>query len=379
MKTNLFDYHLPRELIAQSPMTPRDHSRLLVYDRKAKKITHDHFYNLVRCLKPTDVLVFNDTKVFPARLFGRKETVPRQARKTFGGGKIEVFLLRSVAGDTWEVLMGGKVRRVGQKIHFTKSLQCEVVKKLPDGIWHVRFNKTPKQVLLIANKIGATPTPPYIKKIVRLKDYQTIYAKKVGSVAAPTAGFHFTKRLLAQLKKKGVQFEYVTLHVGFGTFQPVKVNDIRQHKIHSEYAEIDSTTAKRLVQAKKDGRRIIAVGTTTVRTLETAFDKFTGSRRALAGRRQKVGASPPALLCNAKRAGAPTYPRGFRGWISTFIYPGYKFKFVDAIITNFHLPKSSLLMLVSAFVGRKHTLDIYKKAIKKTYRFYSFGDGMFIE
>jgi S-adenosylmethionine:tRNA ribosyltransferase-isomerase len=335
MKTSLFDYHLPRERIAQFPITPRDHSRLLVYNKKSKKLIHDHFYNLGDYLQPDDVLVFNDTKVFSARLFGRKET----------GGLMEVFLLRPLTGNTWEVLIGGKVRRVGLNIGFTKGLKCEVTKKLPDGIWQARFNKSPKQVLQIANQIGTTPIPPYIKKLAKLKDYQTIYAKKVGSVAAPTAGFHFTKKLLAQLKKKGIRFEYITLHVGFGTFQPVKVDNIEQHTIHSEYAEVDAATVKKLIQAKKDGRRIIAVGTTTVRTLEFFFNK----------KSQKKS-----------------------GWINTFIYPGYRFKFIDTIITNFHLPKSSLLMLVSAFAGRQQVLNIYKKAVQKKYRFYSFGDGMLL-
>ena len=343
MKTSQFDYNLPQERIAQSSIRPRDHSRLLVYNRKTKKIIHDHFYNLSDYVQLTDILVFNNTKVFPARLFGRKQS----------GGKIEVLLLKNLSNKTWEVLIGGKVRRVGLMIEFNGGLKCEVLNKLSDGIWHVRFNKPSKEIILLANRIGSTPTPPYIKRPSELSDYQTIYAKKVGSVAAPTAGFHFTKRLLAQLKKKGIQFEYITLHVGFGTFQPVKVDDISQHKIHSEYAEIAAPTAKRLIQAKKEGRRIIAVGTTTVRVLETVFGK---------PRHESLG-----------------YPRrGFHGWINTFIYPGYKFKFVDAMITNFHLPKSSLLMLVSAFAGRKQVLDIYKKAVQKKYQFYSFGDGMLI-
>lgn len=335
MRTSLFDYYLPRERIAQSPITPRDHSRLLVFDRKKKKISHDHFYNLGTYLQPDDVLVFNNTKVFPARLFGKKET----------GGAMEVFLLRPVKGAVWEVLIGGKVRRVGQPIIFSKGLKCEVIKKLSDGVWQVRFNKTPAQVFRIAGLIGTTPTPPYIKKTAKLKDYQTMYAQKVGSVAAPTAGFHFTEKLLVRLKKKGVRFEFITLHVGFGTFQPVKVDDITKHKIHSEYAEVSSSTAKRLIQAKKEGRRIIAVGTTTVRTLETFFN----------GKTKKKS-----------------------GWINTFIYPGYKFRFIDAMVTNFHLPKSSLLMLVSAFSGRRQVLGIYKKAVQQKYRFYSFGDGMLI-
>jgi len=353
MKTSLFNYHLPRELIAQQPKKPRDHSRLLVYNRKSKKIKRDYFYNLPRYVKDGDVLVFNNTKVFPARLWGKKDT----------GGKMEVFLLKNIKGKIWEVLIGGKVRKAGLKIIFKGGLKCEVIKKLGDGIWQVEFNKSAKQVTKLADKIGSTPTPPYIKRLAKLSDYQTIYAKRVGSVAAPTAGFHFTKRLLEKLKKQGVQFEYITLHVGYGTFQPVKVLDIKKHKMHAEYAEVDKGTIKRLLQAKKEGRRIVAVGTTSVRTLETVFGR-TGHE-------------------------SPAYPRfGFKNWINIFIYPGYKFKFIDAMITNFHLPKSTLLMLVSAFAkapadksalaGIKQMLTVYKKAIQKRYRFYSFGDGMLI-
>jgi S-adenosylmethionine:tRNA ribosyltransferase-isomerase len=368
MKTDLFDYNLPKQLIAQQPIRPRDHSRLLVFDKKSSQIKHDYFFNLDKYLQTGDILVFNDTKVFPARLWGRRET----------GGKNEVFLLKSVKGEIWEVLIGGKVRRISMIIKFEKGLQCKVIKKLDNGVWEVRFNKLSKQVLAVANKIGITPTPPYIKKLAKLSDYQTIYAKKVGSVAAPTAGFHFSRRLLAKLRKQGVQFEYVTLHVGYGTFQPVKVNDVKKHKMHAEYAEADKQTAQRLLRAKKEGRRIIAVGTTAVRVLESIM----GSRRALARRRLKAGARAPAYPCG-----------GFYGWINTFIYPGYKFEFVDAMVTNFHLPKSTLLMLVAAFLsnhasagaeacatlGVKSAKRIYKIAIKKKYRFYSFGDGMFIE
>lgn len=335
MKTATFDYSLPHSLIAQSPVSPRDYSRLLVFDRTAQKVVHDHFYNLGQYLRPGDVLVFNDTKVFPARLYGRKET----------GGQVEVFLLRPLRGKVWEVLIGGKVRREGMSISFKRGLECMVIKKLEAGMWHVRFNTTPKQVLAIAQQIGTTPTPPYIKKASSLARYQTVYAKHAGSVAAPTAGFHFTKRLLAELKKKGVHFEYVTLHVGFGTFQPVKVDDIRKHHMHAEYAVISPQVATRLKQAKKEGRRIIAVGTTSVRVLETEGHKTTGHR----------------------------------GWISTFIYPGYRFRMVDAMITNFHLPKSTLIMLVSAFAGRENVLRLYKTAVQKKYRFFSFGDGMLIE
>jgi len=339
MDISLFDYNLPPELIAQQPRYPRDHSRLLVYDRQANKIRHDKFINLDKYLKPNDILVFNDTKVFPARLIGHKQT----------GGKMEVFLLRNLDSYKWQVLIGGKVRRDGMVINFSQGLQARVIEKMTDGVWQVRFNKPKNKLLKIAETIGQTPTPPYVKKKASLKDYQTTYASKVGSVAAPTAGFHFTKRLLQKLEKKGIQKEYVTLHVGYGTFQPVKEKDITKHQIHEEMAEVSVPVMRRLYKAKKEGRRIIAVGTTSVRVLESIFK-------------------------NKK----PIQLKHFKGWLDIFIYPGYKFKFVDAMITNFHLPQSTLLMLVSAFVGRETALKIYKQAVRLKYRFYSFGDGMFL-
>ena len=346
MKLSRFDYYLPKDLIAQKPIQPRDHSRLLVYNRQTRKIIHDHFYNLDKYLNKNDILVLNNSKVFPARLWGRKET----------SGKMEVLLLKKVKGKTWEVLMGGEGRHVGLKIKFKKGLTCEIIKKLPRGIWHVNFNFSGKKLDNIVNKIGAAPTPPYVKRKSNLKDYQTIYATKTGSVAAPTAGFHFTKNLINKLKKKGVQFEYITLHVGYGTFQPIKVDDIEKHKMHPEYVEVSKKTIERLKKAKLRGKRIVAVGTTSVRVLETIFTK---------------------------------QRRGFKGWINAFIYPGYKFKFVDCLITNFHLPKSTLIMLVAAFLlsqgqgtwathGIGLIKKIYQQAIKKKYRFYSFGDGMLI-
>ncbi len=340
MDIQLFDYYLPRELIAQEPITPRDTSKLLVFDKKTKAIKHDRFLNLIKYLRTDDVLVFNNTKVFPARLFGHKET----------GGKIEVFLLRNIDSYKWEVLIGGKIRQEGMKLLFDKGLNAKVVKKLSVGVWQIVFNKPKNKLFKIVEKIGHTPTPPYVKKEAKLNDYQTVYAEKVGSVAAPTAGFHFTKRLLGKLKKQGIQMEYVTLHVGYGTFQPLKVKDITKHKIHEEFAEVKNQVIKRLYRAKQDGRRVIAVGTTTVRVLESVFKK-----------------RKPSLI------------KSYKGWLDIFIYPGYKYKFVDAMITNFHLPKSSLLMLISAFIGRQNTISIYKKAVKLKYRFYSFGDGMFLK
>lgn len=353
MRLSDFDYNLPKELIAQQPVCPRDHSRLMVLDRSKKTIIHRHFYNLLDYLHQGDVLVLNNTKVFPARLIGKRKDT---------GGKVEVFLLtkskkqrapRQARGlsakskyESWEALIGNRRKKIGQIIEFSKGLACEIIKRIDESVWGVKFNKSGKQLEKLIDQIGLVPTPPYIKKSAKQDEYQTIYAKSRGSVAAPTAGFHFTKQLLNKLKKKGVQFEYVTLHVGFGTFEPIKVQNIKEHKMHKEFAILDKETAKRLNQAKKEGRRIIVVGTTGVRTLETFAKNF----KIMPGHE----------------------------WTNIFIYPGYKFKFVDGLITNFHLPRSTLLMLVSAFAGRKFLLKIYQVAVKKKYRFYSFGDAMYI-
>ncbi len=348
MKLEQFNYYLPPDRIAQSPAEPRDSSRLFVYDRATANTTHDTFENLPSYLRPGDVLVFNNTKVFPARLRGRKQT----------GGKLEVFLLKPTQSNKWNVLIGGKARRADMDISFDRGLRCTTMRQHDDGVWEVRFNMPPTQVMAMAEQIGAVPTPPYIKKIATKQEYQTVYARKIGSVAAPTAGFHFTKYLLDTLTKNGIQLEYITLHVGFGTFQPVKEQVIEKHRMHAEYAEVSAATLKRLRQAKQQGRRIIAVGTTSVRTLETFC--------------------PGAGQTDPIPSGART------GWIDTFIYPGYEYQFVDAMITNFHLPKSTLLMLVSAFLPGSQKqqiaklLELYQLAIDKQYRFYSFGDGMFI-
>ena len=323
---NQFNYNLPASLIAQTPKTPRDHSRLLLLHKKNKTIQHKKFFNIIDQLQAGDVLVFNNSKVIPARLHGNKQT----------GGKVEVFLLNKLkAANTWQCLVKGKVKP-DIVINFAKKFQGKIIKKYSDGVCEIKFNK--KNII----SIGETPTPPYIKKKSNLKQYQTVYAKHEGSVAAPTAGFHFTKPLLNKLEKKGVQLEYITLHVGLGTFAPVKESNIKKHKMHSELATISKTTSKRLKQAKKQKRRIIAVGTTSVRTLE-AMNLNSGSK-----------------------------------FTDIFIYPGYKFKNVDAMITNFHLPKSTLLMLVSAFADTKTIKKAYAQAIAKKYRFYSFGDAMFI-
>jgi len=346
MNLSDFDYHLPVELIAQTPTKPRDHSRLFVYNRLQDKISHKHFYDIISYLKPGDVLVLNNTKVFPARLIGKKET----------GGRVEVFLLKQT-GNIWQVLIGGKTK-CDTKIRVSASLYCTVLKKNTDNTWEVKFNLLGKAFWQAVYTIGEAPTPPYIKPISNLKEYQTVFAKKQGSVAAPTAGFHFSQKLITKLKKQGITILYITLHVGLGTFEPVKVERITQHVMHAEWGEINLTTAKKINQAIKDNRRIISVGTTSTRTLE-AFAYARGNKH---------------------------YIKSGNKWITTFIYPGYKFKIVNALITNFHLPKSTLIMLVAAFLsqktnkisGIKKIHELYQIAIKKKYRFYSFGDGMFI-
>lgn len=339
MRLSLFDYRLPKSRIAQKPLRPRDHSRLMVLERKTGKLSHRFFYNITDYLKSGDVLVLNKSRVFPARLIGRKPT----------GGKIEVFLLHQETSNTWSCLLGGKGQRVGLTITLGAQalvrLRGMIIKHCPDGTWLIRFNKSRTNLQSLINKLGQAPTPPYIKRTSNLTEYQTVYADKPGSAAAPTAGFHFTKPLLAKLSQRGVQIEYITLHVGLGTFQPVKTNEIEKHLMHPEFVEVSKAVHQRLMRAKKDGRRIIAVGTTTVRTLETLPNKPADSRR----------------------------------WINAFIYPGYKFNLVNGLITNFHLPKSTLLMLVSAFGGRTRILKAYQQAIKKGYRFYSFGDAMLIK
>lgn len=344
MQTSDFHYPLPPNLIAQKPCKPRDHARLMVLHRtstvlsteRSTVLEHKRFNALPELLQPGDVLVFNNSKVIKARLRGTKDT----------GGKMEVFLLRRVAGSQWEVLIGGKGGRVGRRIYFSRQFYCDL-KKQEENRWAAQFNVDKKDFDKALKKFGDVPLPPYIRTPSWFADYQTVYAKKAGSVAAPTAGLHFTPRLLRALQKRGIDCEYVTLHVGLGTFQPVKSDRVEDHHIHSEFAEVNKSTAARLNKAKKDGQRIIAVGTTSVRTLE-----------AFADARGK-------LLSGARD-------------VNIFIYPGYDFRFVNGMITNFHLPKSSLLMLVSAFAGRENILRAYEEAIQKKYRFYSFGDAMLI-
>lgn len=332
-----FDYDLPQELIAQHPMEPRDHSRLLVVDKKTGEIEHKHFYDLVNYLKPGDVLVFNDTRVIPARLHGTKDT----------GAHVEVFLLTRRDANDWEVLVRpGKKLQVGAKINFSDELSCEVIEHTDFGGRVVRF-KYDGIFEEILDRLGETPLPPYITAPLEDKErYQTVYNRERGSAAAPTAGLHFTKELLQKIKEIGCEEVFVTLHVGLGTFRPVSEAKIEDHKMHKEFYTVSQEAADAVNKAKAEGRRIIAVGTTAVRTLEAA--------------------------------GADGQLHAGSSWTNIFIYPGYKFRLVDDLVTNFHLPQSTLLMLVSTLSTREIMLQTYKKAVEEKYRFFSFGDAMFI-
>jgi S-adenosylmethionine:tRNA ribosyltransferase-isomerase len=333
-----FDYHLPEELIAQHPADVRDHSRLLVLDRAAGAVSHRHFYDLPAYLTPGDTLVFNDTRVIPARLVGTR---------TGTGGKVEVFLLGRLSADTWETLVKpGRKLRPGAQVTFGDDLQAEILAVTDFGGRVVRFvfSGVFEEVL---DRLGETPLPPYIHEDLKDKErYQTVYSRQPGSAAAPTAGLHFTDKLLQSLAERSVNLAFLTLHVGLATFRPVSVADITSHKMHREYYSIPPAAADIVNSTKERGGRVIAVGTTAVRTLETA---------ARDGRIE-AGSS----------------------WTDIFIYPGYRFQVVDALITNFHLPKSTLLMLVSAFAGRERVLTAYREAVAERYRFFSFGDAMLI-
>lgn len=352
-KTEDFDYHLPPELIAQKPVRPRDSSRLLVLAKETGALEHRHFKDILGYLRPGDLLILNNSKVFPARLIGQKAV---------SGGKVEIFLHKKLKADLWECLVGGRVKE-GLVIKFldgkkVSNLQAEVLKNNNDGTWQVRFNLTGDKFFKAVSRIGLVPLPPYIKrdrkKASDKENYQTVFASahQIGSVAAPTAGLHFTKSLLKKIKAQGVNIEYVTLHVGLGTFAPVKTEKITEHKMHSEFAAISVKTIKAIARTKKAGGRVIAAGTTSCRTLESA----------------DLGAG----------AWSQIRPQAQSFWTDIFIYPGYKFKVVDALITNFHLPKSTLLMLVSALAGKEHIDKAYQEAIDRRYRFFSYGDAMFI-
>lgn len=333
-----FDYELPEELIAQRPHEPRDGSRLIVLNKETGKLAHRHFYDVPGFLESGDTLIFNDTKVLPARLIGIK-------RET--GAKIEVFLLNRKNGDDWEVLVKpGKRARPGAVIRFSDELSCEIIAATDFGGRIARFSYQGIFEELL-DRLGDTPLPPYIKEKLADKDrYQTVYARFSGSAAAPTAGLHFTPELMQEIADKGVHLGYVTLHVGLGTFRPVNVEQITEHVMHSEYYSVPEATAQLINRTRERGRRVIAVGTTAIRTLETA------------GAGGKVAAGS--------------------GWTNIFIYPGYQFNMIDGLITNFHLPKSTLLMLVSAFAGRDAVMAAYREAIERRYRFFSFGDAMLI-
>lgn len=341
-----FDYELPEELIAQLPADKRENSRMLVLNRDKHSISHNHFYDIVDLIEPNSLLVLNNTKVMPARLYGKKDT----------GAKIEIFLLKQLADDNWEVLIKPSKRvKNGTLITVSDELEVEVLKRLEeDGEWLVKLHYN-GNVLDVLHRNGNIPLPPYIERKMQSEDikkldferYQTVYAKDEGSVAAPTAGLHFTQEILQRLKDKGVEIAYVTLNVGLGTFRPVKCENVLEHKMHSETFEITQEAANAINKAKQCGKKIVAVGTTTVRTLETAYAKY-GEIKA----------------CHDHS--------------ELFIYPPYEFKVIDNLITNFHLPKSTLLMLVSALAGKDFIFDAYKEAIKNKYRFFSYGDCMYI-
>lgn len=342
MNIDLFDFELPEDRIAQSPMKQRDECKLMVIDREHQTIEHKLFHDIIDYLNPGDVLVRNNTRVIPARLIGEKEQTH---------GKVEVLLLHEIEGqaDTWECLVGNAHSvRVGSICRFGDGrLRCQCVEVKPEGIRHMKFLYE-GIFLEVLDALGQMPLPPYIKQQCEDKeDYQTVYAKIPGSAAAPTAGFHFTPELFHKLEEKGVEVIDVTLHIGLGTFRPVKVQDTKDHVMHEERYQISKNAAERLNLAKKEGRRIIAIGTTSVRTLESCFAKYGEFRE-----------------CNEGT--------------SIFISPGYHYKAINALITNFHLPKSTLVMLVSAFMGRQWTLHCYKEAVDEGYRFFSFGDSMFI-
>ncbi|MBX9137450.1 MULTISPECIES: tRNA preQ1(34) S-adenosylmethionine ribosyltransferase-isomerase QueA [unclassified Clostridium] len=341
MKTSDFDFYLPEELIAQHPLEKRDYSRLMVLDKATGEIEHKHFYDVIEYLNSGDTLVLNNTRVMPARLIGEKSE---------SGGKIEFLLLKRIEGDKWECLAKpGKRAKIGTEFTFGEGkLKCKVVDIVEEGNRIIEFSYEGifEQVL---DELGEMPLPPYITE--RLDDrerYQTVYSKEQGSAAAPTAGLHFTKELLEKVKEKGVNIAYVTLHVGLGTFRPVKVDDVNEHVMHSEFYHLEEEDAKIINETKKRGNKIISVGTTSTRTLETIGDEN-------------------------------GFVKAQSGWTNIFIYPGYKFKVVDKLITNFHLPESTLIMLVSALAGKEKVMNAYNEAVKERYRFFSFGDSMIIK
>ena len=340
MKTSDFYYDLPEELIAQTPVEPRDSSRMLIYDRAKKEISHKHFYDVIDYLNEGDTLIVNDSRVLPARIYGTK--IPT-------GANVEFLLLKQKEEKVWETLVKpGKKARTGDKFSFGDGIMtATVIDVLEDGNRIVQF-ECENNFFETLDKIGQMPLPPYIHEKLKDKErYQTVYSHELGSAAAPTAGLHFTTELMEKIKDKGVNIGYVTLHVGLGTFRPVKVDDVTTHKMHSEHFEVPKETADLIRETKENGKRVIAVGTTSCRTLESVAEKY-----------------GEVVPCN--------------GWTDIFIYPGFEFKVLDGLITNFHLPESTLIMLVSAFAGYEETMEVYKTAVEEKYRFFSFGDSMCI-
>jgi len=342
MRTDLFDYHLPEKLIAQKPLENREESRLMVIHRKTGKIEHKKFYQVIDYLEEGDLLILNNTRVIPARLYGRKKT----------GAKVEFLLLNFLGNNKWKVLVkpGGKLK-VGNTIVFPgeddENLEATIIEHKDDGSRIVEFSYSNEELWRMIEKIGKVPLPPYIKSdIDNPERYQTVYAKEKGAVAAPTAGLHFTEKLLAELKEKGIRIAEITLHVGLGTFRPIKSENIENHDIHGEWFHVPKETVELINKTRDNSKKIVAVGTTVVRTLETIARMEKSSE--------------------------------YSGWTELYIYPPFEFKLVDAMITNFHLPRSSLLVLVSAFASRELILEAYREAVERKYRFFSFGDASLI-
>ena len=333
MKTSSFDYELPEELIAKYPAVPRHSARLMVVKRNDGTILHDTFLNLPDYLEEGDLLVFNNTKVLPARLYGKKET----------GGKVEILLTDRIKGDLWKAFIGGKKIKPGQRIKVADDFEVEVTEHISEGLFYVRL--IGKDTLKLLDRYGKIPIPPYLKREEEPLDkvyYQTIFAKEEGSVASPTASLHFSEELMEKLNKKGIRHTFITLHVSYGTFKPITAEEIEQHRVDPEYVKVPEETINAIRETKERGKRVVCVGTTVVRALETK----------------------------------PFEP--YEGWTDLYIMPGFKFSVTDAMITNFHLPRSSLLVLVCAFGGKDLILEAYRTAVERRYRFYSYGDGMLI-
>lgn len=340
MKTADFYYDLPEELIAQTPLEPRDSSRLMVMDRKNGELEHKHFYDIIDYLNEGDCLIVNDSRVLPARIYGIKDET---------GANVEFLLLRQIESKRWETLAKpGKKAKVGTRFIFGDGIMTAVVTEVTDEGNRIVDFECDGNFYEALDKLGQMPLPPYIHEKLKDKErYQTVYSRELGSAAAPTAGLHFTKELMDKIRAKGVKIGYVTLHVGLGTFRPVKVDDVTKHHMHSEHYELPEETAKLINETKRSGKRVIAVGTTSCRTLESVARK-------------------EGCVCPSE------------GWTDIFIYPGFEFNVLDGLITNFHLPESTLIMLVSAFAGFDNVMNAYKTAVEEKYRFFSFGDAMFI-